>query len=44
MKPKQGQQARPELPSGSDEDAPSSKDIYVYLVIILGALLVTAMA
>jgi hypothetical protein len=44
MEPKQGQQERPELPSGTDQDAPSSKDIYIYLVILLGALLITAMA
>ena len=30
--------------AGSDEDAPSPKDIYVFLVILAGALLVTAVA
>lgn len=38
------QQELKDLTSGGDEDAPSPKDIYVYLVILLGALLVTAWA
>jgi hypothetical protein len=38
--PKQPQEPHPE----NDEDAPSPKDIYVFLVILVGALLVTAVA
>ena len=38
------QQKHPEQKTGKDEDAPSPKDIYVYLVVLIGALLVTSLA
>ena len=44
MEQEQQQHERPDLTPGSDEDAPSPKDIYVFLVILIGALLVTAWA
>ncbi len=44
MEQGQEQHERPEFPPGSDEDAPSPKDIYVFLAILIGALLVTAWA
>ena len=44
MEQRQEQHERPDLPTGSDEDAPSPKDIYVFLAILIGALLVTAWA
>lgn len=45
MEEKQEQQERRDPVSGSDDDdAPSRKDVYVYLAILVGALLVTAVA